>query len=367
MDLDLTQIDATLRAGTRDGPLDRAITTRLSDLDSGKYRRNTKIVLQQCTEYLRRHAHVEMTEISDIDAQGLRLYARALRRAVEREDLAASTAEQYWAIVSAFLGWCVREGLLDSNPALLNEAKEPLPESDGDSSPQFWSERERKAICATVDQHVDEVLATDWAEQERLLAYRDRALVYTLAYSGCRGAELAAVPDDKKRDGVTWVDLNLEDGIIEIYGKDRTKQTAPILDPAIGPLQRWQDVLDPDEEWPIFPSGHLPTLYALLPDGVESDHERIWRQLQESEATSPSTSTRSVRRILERLCEQSDYEFDEVLQPHGARRGLGNELYQEDAVLAQETLRHKNIETTHESYRDEQTRQLKERADDIIE
>jgi len=367
MNLELTQIDATLRAGTQDDQLARTIQNRLDDLEQGKYRRNSESVLTQFAECLRQHDDLDIETVDDIDAQTLRKYARALKRAVDREELAASSAEQYWAIVSSYLGWCVHEGLIETNPAKLNPARKPLPESDEKSDTQYWSKRERKAICATADQHVDEILATDWTEQERLLAFRDRALVYALAYSGCRGAELAAVPDDKKRDGVTWADLNLDDGIIEIYGKDRAEQTAPILDPAIGPLQRWKDILDPDAEWPIFPTGHLPTLYALLPDGVESDHDRIWRQLQEHEVAPSSTSTRSVRRLLERLCEQSDYEFDEVLQPHGARRGLGDELYSEDAVLAQEVLRHKDLSTTHGSYRDQQTRELKERADEIVD
>lgn len=367
MNLDLTQVDATLRANPPDDPLEGAIQTRLADLETGKYHRNTAFVLRQFAEFLRRHDRIGVERIEDITAHTLRIYARALKRAVDQRDIVASTAEQYWALVSSFLGWCVREGLCESNPALLNEAQEPLPEGDGAVETQFWTTRERTAICATVDQHVDDLLGSNCAAQEQLTAFRDRALVYTLSYTGCRGAELAAVPEDEKRNGLRWDDVDLEEGLVEVYGKTRKRQIAPILEPAVGPLKRWNDILEPSDDWPVFPTGHLPSLYELIGEETDADHERIWRQLQEENTTPPSMSTRSVRRILRQFCEQSPYSFEEPLKPHGARRGLGDELYQEDAELAQETLRHKNIETTHASYRDEQTRQVKRRADEIIE
>jgi integrase len=55
-----------------------------------------------------------------------------------------------------------------------------------------------------------------------------------------------------------------------------------------------------------------------------------------------------------------------ALKLHGARRGLGSELYGADAELAQETLRHKSIETTHESYREEQAVQRREDVEDVL-
>lgn len=366
MGLDITEIRPQNDEAAEDS-FERTIETRLADLEPGRYRQNTAFVLRQFAEFIRRHNRIENSDVEAITPRTLRTYARALKRAVEQDKITASTAEQYWAVVSSFLGWSVREGLRESNPALLNEAQEPLPESDGGASRQFWTPRERTAICATADAYVDERLTDETTEQDLLHSFRDRALVYTLAYTGCRGAELLSVPADDKRDGLTWNDVYLEEGVLEVYGKTRKRQTAPILEPAVDPLRRWKKTLEPSENWPVFPTGHLPTLYDRLPDGQEPDHERIWRQLQGCGDTPPSMSTRSLRRVLSRLCEESAYEFDEVLTPHGARRGLGDELYQEDAELAQETLRHKNIETTHEAYRDERTRRVKERADEIIE
>ena len=356
-----TQIDAT----PRDDSLEAAISTRLGDLDSGKYRRNNAFVLRQFAEFIRHEE--DATEVREITAGTLRKYARVLREATTEEDtITASTAEQYWAIVSAFLSWSVREELLEKNPAQLTRASEPLPDSDEETNRQFWSERERDAVCATADKVVDDLLEDNHTQREKRTAFRDRALVYTLAYTGCRGAELASVSADEKRNGVRWADVNLEEGIISVYGKTRTRQDSPIFEPAIDPLERWQNVVEPLDEWPVFPSGHLPSLYACLPEDVQGNQEAIWKQLREYDCTPPAVSTEGVRRILTELCAQSDYEFDEPLKPHGARRGLGDALYQEQAELAQETLRHQNIKTTHESYREERTRQIKERGDELF-
>lgn len=358
----LTQFDASPGVDA----LEDAIETRLSDLDSGKYRRNNAFVLRQFATYLR--AEEDIRRVEAITAQTLRGYARVLRATVDEPDgITASTAEQYWALVSAFLGWSVREGLLESNPARLTTASEPLPESDGGAARQFWSPRERTALCASADTVVDETLGSDSSEREKILAFRNRALVYTLAYTGCRGAELAAVPADDKRTGVTWDDIDTSQGIISVYGKTRTRQDSPIFEPAIGPLDRLFEVLDPASEWPVFPSGHLPSLYSALPAGVEPVPERLWQQFRDHDRTPPAITTAGVRRVVRQLCADSAYEFDEPLTPHGARRGLGDELYREQAELAQDVLRHQDVKTTHQSYREENVQRVKERGDDILE
>ena len=354
------------RTAPGDDALEAAIEMRLGDLDSGKYRRNNAFVLRQFAAYLRREG---ITTVEEVTAEVLRGYARALRGTVtdDQDGISASTAEQYWAIVSAFLSWSVREGLLDANPAHLTKAREPLPESDGAKTQQFWSPRERKAICATADSVVDDALDDGASTHERHVAFRNRALVYTLAYTGCRGAELAAVSADTRRNGVRWTDLSLDDGIVRVYGKTRTRQEAPIFEPALEPLRRWKSVLDPDEDWPVFPSAHLPSLYRRLPVDVDPDSEAIWKQLQENGRTPPALTTEGVRRVLRRLCERAPYEFDEPLKPHGARRGLGDELYRVQAELAQDALRHQDVKTTHESYREERVQRVKERGDEILE
>ncbi len=362
----LAQIDATPRGN----PVEDPLQTRLGDIDSAKYRRNTESVVRTFGCWLARERDVAGVE--EIGVQDLRKYARRLNEAVDDDASPIgtnSTAEQYYAVVSAFLSWCVDEGLLDTNPARRNTARKPLPESDRNPDREFWSARERKALCATADRAVDEVLnQADAREHDRLMRFRDRALVYALGYTGCRGAELAAVPDDAKRRGVRWSHVNLETGVLMVYGKNREWEDAPIFEQAQSALRRWRQVLAPEtDEWPVFPTGHFPSLYDTLPTDVKSSPKTVWCDLREHECVPPSLGVEGVRSRLRDLCAQSQYEFDDVPKPHGARRGLGDELYDEQAELAQEALRHKNIETTHESYREERTRQVKERGDEVLE
>jgi integrase len=81
---------------------------------------------------------------------------------------------------------------------------------------------------------------------------------------------------------------------------------------------------------------------------------------------TPSITTQSARNILADLCEWSEYDFEEPLKPHGARRGLGRELYRENPQLAQDVLRHKSIETTHEGYAQEAAKRTRDEANNII-
>lgn len=74
---------------------------------------------------------------------------------------------------------------------------------------------------------------------------------------------------------------------------------------------------------------------------------------------------------MKRLTDGANIEPDdghEYLKPHGARRGLGAELYAlGESEKAQQVLRHKSIETTHEAYSDLKTKDLAESIDEIQE
>ena len=365
---------AQLSATPRNDGLETAIQDRLADLDSGKYRQNNAYVLRLFAEWLRQEDKI--TEVEAITPQHLRAFARELRRAMETtpdddyyvEIDASSTVNQYYDYVSAWLSWAVRDQYLDRNPARTETATEPLPETSSEPDRQFWSPRERRAICATGDQLVDDAFDTQVDERTQLMVYRNRALVYLLGYSGCRGAEIAAVRVDTKRNGLQWKDIDLTDGVLTVYGKSREWEEAPLFEPAIEPLRRWKRVLNPpDEEWPVLPTFHLPTLYGLLPDRVETTPDSVWDDLRTHEKTPPAVTVDGVRRTLVSLCEESNYQFEEPLKPHGARRGLGDQLYQEQAELAQDALRHRSIETTHEAYSEERIRRVKERGDEVVE
>ncbi len=134
---------------------------------------------------------------------------------------------------------------------------------------------------------------------DRTAAYRDQALVFLLAYSGARSAELVAVSDDQDRNGLRWGHVDLDAGTMQVFGKNRTRESAPILDDGLDPLRRWKQLRDPDDDEAVFP--------------------RLDNAAKALDPT-PSITTQTARDILAKLCEWSDYEFEEPLKPHGARR-----------------------------------------------
>ncbi|AUG49553.1 integrase (plasmid) [Haloarcula taiwanensis] len=324
-----------------DDALEAAIEKRLVDIDSGRYRTNVASVLRKFATWARdRHG---VASPDDIDENVCRQYARDLARAEDRDDISPETARRYFAYVRSFLTWAVYEGLVPTNPAKTNHAEGPLPTDETESDQQYWTTRDRDAICATATARVDEASESDGIN--RRAAYRDQALVFLLAYSGARSAELVAVSDDEARNGLQWRHVNLEDGTMQVFGKNRTREAAPILDEAIDPLRRWKQLRDPAEDEAVFP--------------------RLDNAAKAIEPT-PSITTQSARNILADLCECADYEFEEPLKPHGARRGLGREIYRENPQLAQDVLRHKSIETTHEGYAQEAAKRTRDEANDII-
>jgi hypothetical protein len=64
---------------------------------------------------------------------------------------------------------------------------------------------------------------------------------------------------------------------------------------------------------------------------------------------------------MKRLCEAADIDIDgEYLKPHGGQRGLESDLY------GQELLRHESIETTHQSDREQNVVEQRERLKKIL-
>lgn len=324
---------------------EKAIEDRVVGLDSGKYARDTENNLQHFAQWLADER--DTYRVEDIDSDDCREYAKHLRRRVNDSDDALSSgasAQQKYAYVRSFIEWSIRDGIRDRNPAKKNRAVEELPEAKEKSERQFWDSRQLDAICTTADAYVDTSL--DSESIDRAVAYRDRALVYVLGYSGCRGAELLNHPDDDARLGLKWGDVDLDQKVLEVFGKSRNWEPTPLLSSAVDPLEKWrrQSPVDGDDD-PVFPR---------LDNAAKGMDE------------TPAMTTQAGRKALKRLCDWSDYEFDEYLKPHGARRGLGHQLYGESAETAQEILRHQDIETTHESYRDQRTGELGERAESII-
>jgi site-specific recombinase XerD len=354
-----------------------AMEEYLVSIEGGNYRANTESALRRWANWLTRERGV--THLDDVEVIDCRRYARYLKRQVREDDLKASTAHTYYAYVRAFLGFCEADELLSQNPAAVSRAQAELPEDNADTDRQFWSERDRKAILAFMDGRVERALDGEGVSRER--AYRDRALVRLLALSGVRGAEVFRDPGDEKRTGIAWRDVDIESGAVRVFGKSREYEYAQLPRKAAEALERYRRVSEPPTpRFPVFPTDHAPSKYRAAREQLreEYDEERVEAILdandiddvvREHEVVIPAISTRGARNLMKRLCEEAGLGIDgEYLKPHGARRGLGHQLYSEGhAELAQSALRHASITTTHESYSNIRASETAERVDDVLE
>jgi integrase len=90
--------------------------------------------------------------------------------------------------------------------------------------------------------------------------------------------------------------------------------------------------------------------------------------LREQGIAPPALSKNGARSLMKRLCNAAELDIDgEYLKPHGGRRGLGSDLYAQDAELAQELLRHESIETTHQSYREQNVIERRDRLEQALD
>ncbi|WP_236639715.1 tyrosine-type recombinase/integrase [Salinigranum halophilum] len=291
----------------------------------------------------------------------------------------AHTNGPYFTIVRAFLGWCVDDERIDANPARPNRVKDALPEHHGDHDRQFWSAETREALLEFVGERAHDALDESADARER--AFRDRALVTMIALTGARGAELFADPRDEHRNGLRWDDIDLEQGIAVVFGKTREHQPIPLTDRVVESLEGYRTVLDPaTEDWPVFPTRHHASLAKTTEEGL---HSQGWNAddieatlnaltsmevLREHAIAPPALSKNGARSLMKRLCDAANLDIDgEYLKPHGGRRGLGSDLYAQDAELAQELLRHESIETTHESYREQNVLKRRDRLMRLLE
>ncbi|MFC4357913.1 tyrosine-type recombinase/integrase [Halobium salinum] len=350
---------------------------------SGNYRRNCERVVREFLDWLARDTP-EAT-FDALDARTFRRYARDLTghdpeagEPLRRKELAPGTVLTYYAQVSAYVGWCVREGLLGENLAQRHVAKEPLPESDGRRSgdQQAWTDEHRLRITRHVDRRADEALDARAAARDEggggdgsdadgereaagdafapVRAFRDRALVYLLCYSGVRGGEVLGDPTDDRRTGLRWADVSLADNTLTVLSKKQDWSDRSIPAQAVGPLERYERVLAPaGDDWPVFPTFHLPSLYGRLREelparGMEEDaveerldavsgHAPVFDLLREFDVAPPSINTDGGRRVMQRLCADADLDLDDrhgYLAPHGGRRGAGEVMVRQRGFTA---------------------------------
>ena len=308
--------------------------------ESGNYRQDAGRELDRFADFLTDHEDAVKT-FEELDSGHLREYARHLTR----QGWTAGTVRTYYAYVSAFCGWAVREGHLAENVAERRNATEPIPDDSGHKSgdQQAWSADDRHQLTAFVDEQASTAI-NDVGESREIAikACRDRALVYLLSYSGVRGAEILRDRSDERRQGIRWEDINLDDRYVTVFAKKQRLDDRGLPEPALHPLRIYQKILDASGgNWPVFPSFHRPTLSERITDvltargytDAEIEDIRMDRsQIEiciELDVKPPSMTTGAGRHVLKHLCEQAGIKLDDdhdYLMPHGARRGAGEVL-----------------------------------------
>lgn len=321
---------------------------------AGTYASNATSILRRWAAWLAGEHGV--TALTEIGVEHMRAYAQDLAVKTAHGEYTASTANTYFAVVRAFLSWCVRERGLARNPADTRRASAALPTENDRSRPQYWSHDERRALESFVRERADD--AADGDPDERLARLREYALVTVLANTGIRGAELFRVPEDDRRSGATWDDVDFYTGTIRVLGKSQRLEDVPLPAPARTPLRRYRVVLDPPtNEWPLFPTRHAPSVASHVKAVLRErghDEDALEELLagktaielaRERSIAPPAVTTEGARSILRRLCEGADIDIDgDYLKPQGARRGLDGEPRRTTATTAHGALRETFLE-----------------------
>jgi hypothetical protein len=273
---------------------------------SGNYRSDAARELDRFVSWLREEDLGRDPTFADLDERTFRRYARFL---VGR-GTAKATTRTYYAYVSSFCGWAVDEGYLARHYANTSVAQAPLPDDDGRRSgdQQAWLPAHRDRITRYVDEQADTAIDArsddenetedrDGSVYRSIRACRDRALVYVLAYTAVRGAEIFRASNDDRREGLRWTDVDLAAQSLTVFRKKQQWDEASIPTPVIHPLRIYKRILDPPtDEWPVFPTFHYPTLGQLVREDLAAH-----RATAETTSTTSATTTSAISSSVVRM------------------------------------------------------------------
>jgi integrase len=369
-----------------DSALDDYLLAKSKANESGNYRRNAERVL---SEFLDWADEQNIKTFDALDVAALETYALSLnRRTTGKDGIAATTARKYYDYVRAYLAWCASREYASENPAAKDRPEEALPNDDerDEHHQQLWTPEQRQVIMRYVEQRAHD--AIDERGHDAVKEARDRAFVATIAYAGVRGSEVVRDPNDDRRQGVRWSDVDLDNGTMTVLGKgDQTYETVGLPRQALSALKRYHSVLEPPNEyWPVFPTLHAPTLSTVAREGLHDQDEFSEAEidatldahsalgvLREHGFVPPAITTDGARRMMRILSAKADVpgidvENGEYLELHGGRRGAGDTLVREVGwEQAQRLLRHQSPETTMNAYSHISAGEIAEDASDAFD
>ncbi|WP_202911760.1 tyrosine-type recombinase/integrase [Natrialba swarupiae] len=322
---------------------------------AGAYAVNAESILRRFADWLARDHDVD--SIVALETAHLRSYARSLEERTDRGDFTASSARTYFAVVRAFLSWCVGGAIIPENPAATESAASALPSDDSDVADGRGDDGQsvdhRRRLERFVRARALEATADAFDVEERLTRLREYALVAVLAHSGARGAELFRVPEDDRRTGATWEDVDFYTGTIRVLGRTQRAEEVTMLAQARTPLRRYRVVLDPPtNDWPLFPTRHAPSIARHVREQLDErgyDAEEIdalfadrtaIELARERAIAPPAITTEGARSVLKRLCADAGVDADGVpLTPRRVRSDLDDDRSRREATGSKPALR----------------------------
>jgi integrase/recombinase XerC len=263
---------------------------------------------------LLQHARAQGVEDpADIDVRTLRSWLASLSaRGAARSSLARRSAS-----AKVFTAWCVRRGLLATDPGLLLGAPAPHRHLPGVlAQGQARSLMELAADAARVPTPGEAISAadvTDPTPESRAAARRDHAVLEVLYATGVRVGELVGLDLD---------DYDAGRRLVRVLGKGRKERSVPLGLPASRALDDWLRHGRPL----LARSASGPALF-LGDRGGRLDQ-------------------RAVRRLVHRMVARVEGAPD--LSPHGLRHSAATHLVEGGADLrsVQEMLGHATLATT---------------------
>ena len=176
--------------------------------------RNTVAAYRQDLDALRDFLDELETPLSGLDDENITLFIAWLRK---RGDATRTLARRISSLRS-FLAWCVERGELASNPAALIDTPK-LPSLLPD--------------VLTQDEIVRLLNAPDATSK---LGLRDRAMLELLYAAGMRVSELIELQP---------IDLDLQRGVVRIFGKGSKERLVPLHDAAVMRMAEYLKIVRP--------------------------------------------------------------------------------------------------------------------------